>query len=217
MNTSSTNQLRQLSFVFYGERPALDFANTLRRRKDPLHPTVDLLHDRSDFASWLNQARRATSWARELPELVETPMPIDQESVTALREAVLLLAEHSLGMKTLSSFELNSTIEVLNEWSTRRPLLQLDTQSFSPHLLHSKESDLRKTLAKNLELEQALGFVAADAVALFGTNDRQRLKICGHERCGILFEDRSNGLRRQWCSMKDCGNRAKARRYSHNK
>ncbi len=217
MNASSTNQLRQLSFVFYGERPALDFANTLRRRKDPLHPTVDLLHDRSDFASWLNQARRATSWARELPELVETPVPIDQESVTALREAVLLLAEHSLGMKTLSSFELNSTIEVLNEWSTRRPLLQLDTQSFSPHLLHREESDLRKTLAKNLELEQALGFVAADAVALFGTNDRQRLKICGHERCGILFEDRSNGLRRQWCSMKDCGNRAKARRYSHNK
>ncbi|WP_287863876.1 CGNR zinc finger domain-containing protein [Corynebacterium sp.] len=217
MNASSTNQLRQLSFVFYGERPALDFANTLRRRKDPLHPTVDLLHDRSDFASWLNQARRATSWARELPELVETPVPIDQESVTALREAVLLLAEHSLGMKTLSSFELNSTIEVLNEWSTRRPLLQLDAQSFSPHLLHSEESDLRKTLAKNLELEQALGFVAADAVALFGTNDRQRLKICGHERCGILFEDRSNGLRRQWCSMKDCGNRAKARRYSHNK
>ncbi|MDK8870967.1 CGNR zinc finger domain-containing protein [Corynebacterium macclintockiae] len=217
MNASSANQLRQLSFVFYGERPALDFANTLRRRKDPLHPTVDLLHDRSDFASWLNQARRATSWARELPELVETPMPINQESVTALREAVLLLAEHSLGMNTLSSFELSSTIEVLNEWSTRRPLLQLDTQSFSPHLLHSKESDLRKTLAKNLELEQALGFVAADAVALFGTNDRQRLKICGHERCGILFEDRSNGLRRQWCSMKDCGNRAKARRYSHNK
>lgn len=217
MNTSSTNQLRQLSFVFYGERPALDFANTLRRRKDPLHPTVDLLHDRSDFASWLNQARRATSWARELPELVETPMPIDQESVTALREAVLLLAEHSLGMNTLSSFELNSTIDVLNEWSTRRPLLQLDAQSFSPHPLNSEESDLRKTLAKNLELEQALGFVAADAVALFGTNDRQRLKICGHERCGILFEDRSNGLRRQWCSMKDCGNRAKARRYSHNK
>lgn len=217
MNTSSTNQLRQLSFVFYGERPALDFANTLRRRKDPLHPTVDLLHDRSDFASWLNQARRATSWARELPELVETPMPIDQESVTALREAVLLFAEHSLGMNTLSSFELNSTIDVLNEWSTRRPLLQLDAQSFSPHPLNSEESDLRKTLAKNLELEQALGFVAADAVALFGTNDRQRLKICGHERCGILFEDRSNGLRRQWCSMKDCGNRAKARRYSHNK
>lgn len=217
MNASSTNQLRQLSFVFYGERPALDFANTLRRRKDPLHPTIDLLHDRSDFASWLNQARRATSWARELPELVETPAPIDQESIQALREAVLLLAEHSLGMKTLSSFELNSTIEVLNEWSTRRPLLQLDTQSFSPHLLHNEESDLRKALAKNLELDQALGFVAADAVALFGTNDRQRLKICGHERCGILFEDRSNGLRRQWCSMKDCGNRAKARRYSHNK
>lgn len=217
MNTSSTNQLRQLPFVFYGERPALDFANTLRRRKDPLHPTVDLLNDRSDFASWLNQARRATSWARELPELVEAPTPIDQASVTALREAVLLLAEHSLGMNTLSSFELNSTIDVLNEWSTRQPLLQLDAQSFPPPPLHSEESDPKKTLAKNLELEQALGFVAADAVALFGTNDRQRLKICGHERCGILFEDRSNGLRRQWCSMKDCGNRAKARRYSHNK
>ena len=217
MSTSSIDQLHHLPFVFYGERPALDFANTLRRRKDPLHPTVDLLHDRSDFASWLNQARRATSWAGELPELVEAPTPIDQASVTAIREAVLFLAEHSLGMNTLSSFELNSRIDVLNEWSARRPLLQLDAQSFSPHPLHSEESDPRKTLAKNLELEQALGFVAADAVALFGTKDRQRLKICGHERCGILFEDRSNGLRRQWCSMKDCGNRAKARRYAHNK
>ena len=217
MSTSSTDQQGRLSFVFYGERPALDFANTLRRRKDPLHPTVDLLHHRSDFPSWLNQARRATSWARELPELVDAPTPIDQASITAIRKAVLLLAEHCLGMNTLSSFELDSTIDVLNEWSTKRPLLQLDAQAFSPHPLHSEESDPRKTLAKNLDLEQALGFVAADAVAFFGTQDRQRLKICDHERCGILFEDRSNGLRRQWCSMKDCGNRAKAHRYSHNK
>jgi predicted RNA-binding Zn ribbon-like protein len=31
--------------------------------------------------------------------------------------------------------------------------------------------------------------------------------------CGWLFVDESRNGSRRWCSMKDCGNRAKARRH----
>jgi predicted RNA-binding Zn ribbon-like protein len=40
-----------------------------------------------------------------------------------------------------------------------------------------------------------------------------RLRECQGERCGWLFIDSSKSGRRRWCTMEDCGNRAKARRY----
>nr|WP_255307967.1 CGNR zinc finger domain-containing protein [Streptomyces marincola] len=33
------------------------------------------------------------------------------------------------------------------------------------------------------------------------------------DRCGWFFIDSSRGRRRRWCSMKTCGNQAKAARY----
>jgi predicted RNA-binding Zn ribbon-like protein len=46
------------------------------------------------------------------------------------------------------------------------------------------------------------------------TSDRlQRVRSCTNERCGWLFLDLSRNRSRRWCSMADCGNRAKARRH----
>lgn len=68
-----------------------------------------------------------------------------------------------------------------------------------------------------LNKEQSTGWVAraiADsAVELVLTTDRTRIKTCHGERCGWLFLDESPNNRRRWCSMADCGNRAKARRH----
>jgi predicted RNA-binding Zn ribbon-like protein len=51
-------------------------------------------------------------------------------------------------------------------------------------------------------------------VALLRTLDARQLKTCPLDEggCGWLFLDRSRNSSRRWCSMEDCGARAKARR-----
>lgn len=63
-----------------------------------------------------------------------------------------------------------------------------------------------------------LGLVARDALALFTASRARKLRLCAGGNCGWLFIDESRGRPRRWCSMTDCGNRAKARRaYSRRK
>jgi predicted RNA-binding Zn ribbon-like protein len=40
-----------------------------------------------------------------------------------------------------------------------------------------------------------------------------RVRRCGNERCLWLFLDDSKSGNRRWCSMRSCGNRAKAHRH----
>lgn len=60
--------------------------------------------------------------------------------------------------------------------------------------------------------------VASAAELLVSVEQLPLLRICGlHEsgECGWLFLDETRNHTRRWCSMKDCGNRAKARRHYH--
>jgi predicted RNA-binding Zn ribbon-like protein len=41
----------------------------------------------------------------------------------------------------------------------------------------------------------------------------ERMKACAAEDCRWAFYDRSRNRSRTWCSMAECGNRAKARSY----
>ena len=49
------------------------------------------------------------------------------------------------------------------------------------------------------------------------SSDLKRLKQCADDFCGWLFMDKSRNYSRRWCSMKDCGNRAKAHRHYQRK
>jgi len=40
-----------------------------------------------------------------------------------------------------------------------------------------------------------------------------RLGLCANPECGWMFLDSTRNHSRRWCSMQDCGSRAKARRY----
>lgn len=51
---------------------------------------------------------------------------------------------------------------------------------------------------------------AADLVT---GGESHRLKSCGSDACAWLFYDDSRAESRRWCSMSECGNRAKARRF----
>lgn len=43
--------------------------------------------------------------------------------------------------------------------------------------------------------------------------DRKLIRKCRASDCDVYFIDRSKGHRRHWCSMENCGNRAKQRRW----
>ena len=61
-------------------------------------------------------------------------------------------------------------------------------------------------------LDSPLWPISRAAAALL-TSGLGRLRVCGGERCGWLFVDRSRNRSRQWCTMEDCGNVSKVRRF----
>lgn len=58
-----------------------------------------------------------------------------------------------------------------------------------------------------------VGTILAAAARLAATGEWSRLKICPAEDCGWAFHDGSRNRSRTWCSMRICGNRAKARNW----
>jgi predicted RNA-binding Zn ribbon-like protein len=62
--------------------------------------------------------------------------------------------------------------------------------------------------------DQMLWWVLRSTTNLLTGEDIQRVGVCADDRgCGWLFYDTSRNRTRQWCSMRGCGNRAKARRH----
>jgi predicted RNA-binding Zn ribbon-like protein len=56
--------------------------------------------------------------------------------------------------------------------------------------------------------------VALSAADLLTSPAREHVHGCGNtETCTWVFIDESKNHSRRWCSMKDCGNRVKARRH----
>lgn len=64
------------------------------------------------------------------------------------------------------------------------------------------------------ELDQVLWPISRSAAELLTSDKLDRVGQCADDRgCGWLFLDMSRNRSRRWCDMKDCGNRAKVRRY----
>lgn len=62
-------------------------------------------------------------------------------------------------------------------------------------------------------LAQMLWPIANAAAELLVGGELDRVKRCGNDTCAWLFVDLSRNRSRRWCDMKECGNRAKARRH----
>lgn len=67
--------------------------------------------------------------------------------------------------------------------------------------------------AESDALDQMLWPVALSAAELLTSEERARVKACAGDTCDWLFLDMSRNRSRRWCDMKECGNRAKARRF----
>ena len=183
----------QLWWYWLGGRPSMDFVNTLRER---WWRRVETLVTTGDLVAWLGQAELLS---RSAP----TRATRDQlAAARRLREAIdagVVAATSGRPMPVAAAGE-------IDRWLPAATVAQ--TLTLDP----SGDSCLRER-APDDAVDHALGRVALDAARLLGTDERERARICASERCSARFYDRSPAAGRVWCSMRGCGNVAKARRH----
>ena len=97
----------------------------------------------------------------------------------------------------------------------RREDLELFNQALAEALTHqqitAKSDKFQWTWNDHeLRLDRIFWPILRSTADLLTSDRLQRVKKC--EGCGWLFVDKNNGTRR-WCTMRACGNRAKARRH----
>ncbi|WP_409483988.1 CGNR zinc finger domain-containing protein [Arsenicicoccus dermatophilus] len=59
----------------------------------------------------------------------------------------------------------------------------------------------------------ALSVIAADAIEILTSANRDRLALCASPTCREMFVDNSQSHTRRWCDMNVCGNRQKKARH----
>lgn len=163
---------------------ALDFVGTLRARRDP--EPREMLADGPALDAWFVEA----GVIGEAPAASRTEL----ERAIELREAIYDCALARLQGHGLPS----EAVGVLNRWAGSAPV----------RLMLDDDSTRREGSAAN-----ALATVARNAVELFGGDDAALLRECGRPGCTQVYVDRSRGGRREWCSMRTCGNRVKAAQF----
>ena len=99
-----------------------------------------------------------------------------------------------------------------------RPDLELLNRMLSQALAHRRLAATRDGFAWEwMPAADDLGWMlwplASSAAELLMSEELARVKECASQNCNWLFVDASRNRSRRWCDMKDCWNRAKARRH----
>ena len=186
-----------------GGRLSLDFANTA-----DWHATdhlVEFLTSYAELVAWSQYVSILTE--SEAQHLLEEAVrrPAEASAVLArtiaLREAVYRLFSaicHGLSPQADDLSTFNAELSAVLAQSR----IVLTTEGFVWDWLGDEDA-----------LDQMLWPVVHDAAQLLTSEELPRVGQCADDRCGWLFLDTSRNRSRRWCSMKDCGNRAKARRH----
>ncbi|KPL60980.1 CGNR zinc finger domain-containing protein [Rossellomorea vietnamensis] len=193
------------SYMMVGERLCMDFINTV---------------------SWRESTEKRRDWFTSYSKLVD--WSIHSELLTA-SQAQILLAEAgknpSQAEETLKhAIELREVMyRMFKSISKKTSPNERDLASFNDYVSHFYRSlqviqdEDQFTLKFNQpekNLDSMLPPILQSAVDLLVLkNELERVKQCEGDPCGWLFFDTSRNKSRRWCSMADCGNRAKVRRF----
>lgn len=182
-------------WYWLGGRPALDLVNTLRER---WRRRVETLVTPDDLALWLAHAGLL---GRDEAHAVTDALLAQARD---LREAIDACVQATVAGAPLDP----AAVGRIDGWLRHaggRPHLALAPGGVA--VLGERAEDA-------LAARRALGEIALDAARMIGAPDqRERVRVCASETCSARFYDRSPGGRRRWCSMRTCGNEAKARRH----
>ena len=187
-----------------GGRLCLDFVNTVDGRNDSL-PLGDKLEDYSDLVAWSQHAgivtaAQAARLIKESKQKLATANTVLRRAI-ALREALHRIFKAVMTDRTPRSIDLETVNDELLKARKNERLVSTD------------EGFRWEWLNEPAALDRMLWPVAQSTAEFLSAGDFSRLRECGGEECGWLFEDTSRNRSRQWCHMQDCGNRAKVRRF----
>lgn len=161
----------------------VDFVNT----RD-LEEETDAISEPGELADWI---------AERTGELISAPDPEDVNRVQGLRESLrTLLATHNGG--TAEAADLQPLRETAERSRYRTTFSADGTVEVAPARSDLTGFEARLLLA--IERLQAQGAWP-------------RLKACTDDGCRWAFYDTTRNRSRTWCSMEECGNREKTRRY----
>ncbi len=187
----------------------LDFCNTAEWHAAP--QPVERLTSYEALVAWSEQAGAvAEGEAKQLLAEAER-QPREAEAVlqraVSLREAIYRLfaaLAHGRPVDEADLAELNAAL------AAALPGLRL-VQVESPQ--REEGQFAWAWAAGRSDLDRMLWPVVRSAADLLTSADLARVRQCAGDPCGWLFIDSSRNHSRRWCSMEDCGNRAKARRH----
>jgi len=177
----------------------LDFANTVSWRGDP-HDRGERLTSYPELLHWAVHAGVLDEPASRRLSKAAARNPRDAQAVVdaaiRLREALVrLLLGHP---RAADVARLNASLAA----APSRASIRLDSSGFEWG--ESADDDA---------LDQPLHEVLWSAADLLVSGRASQVRSCGDPRCRWLFLDPSPSGRRRWCSMQECGNRNKVRRF----
>jgi predicted RNA-binding Zn ribbon-like protein len=194
-------RIEQLELI--GGHACLDFVNTAGDHLSD-QPGEWLLTYR-DLLSWAQraglltgpEALRLEQKARDQPDAAEEALA----RAVAMREAIYRLLLSTIHQQAPTP----SDLALFNQALAAAPLRASVTY---------REGAYQWQLpAGSVDLDGVLWRIIWEAANLLTSDRLAQVKLCAGEDCGWLFLDASRNQSRRWCSMSDCGNRAKARRY----
>lgn len=188
-------------FDWSGGHPALDLVNTLDERPFPspienLATFGDLLRF-TELAGLIERPQ-----ARHLAKLSDPSCSLVVNKVRKLREHLheVLRAMHA--GRRVAQEDLDAINHVIQTAHAARTLRTSSSGGLVSH-----------RWSQPFAADVPLNACALAVEELLVEVDRKRIRKCRASDCGVYFVDTSKGHRRRWCSMNNCGNREKQRRW----
>lgn len=188
-----------------GGRPVVDFVNTVSDRGTD--QPWDRLRSYADLLEWFVRVELLSpTEAGRLAQAAEA-RPADAtaalERARDIREALYQIFLAEVEQTEPPAHALETVNGLLAEGMANRRLRPTD-------------AGIRWSWAEDPDrLEWMLWPLAWSAGELLTNSEVGRLKECAQDDCRWVFLDLSKNRSRRWCTMEDCGNRAKARRHYH--
>jgi predicted RNA-binding Zn ribbon-like protein len=188
-------------FDWSGGHPALDFVNTLDER--PSGAPVENLASYGHLVRFAGLAGLIEASATRHLRSLEGPNGSRiARRARELREHLYAILAAAHAGKTAPKASLDAIGSEVRRAHAARALVATATSNAVRHGWTSPSSPEIPLHACALAIE-----------SLLVTADRSRIRKCGASDCEVYFIDTSKAHRRQWCSMQNCGNREKQRRW----
>ncbi|WP_034756712.1 CGNR zinc finger domain-containing protein [Rossellomorea vietnamensis] len=191
-------------YMMVGERLCMDFINTVSWRESAekrreWFTSYAKLVDWSVHAEVLSaqQAKDLLSEAEKNPSKAEDVL----KQAIELREVMYRMFKRISKKTSPNEQDLARFNESVSHFYQSLQVIQDEDQ----FILKFKETDALDTMLPPI-LQSAVDLLTSK-------NELERVKQCEGDPCGWLFFDTSRNKSRRWCSMADCGNRAKVRRF----